>query len=463
MPQRDICTAFDRRKITSLKLETHQEVQDKLHCAQLAFEDQDNWLPKYTRIEILDCLISLIQSRKENLILTAAEEGGKPYLDSCIEVERGIEGIKTAITELRQFTGKEIPMGITPNSAQRLAFTIQEPRGVVLGISAFNHPFNLIIHQVIPAIAVGCPVLIKPASDTPLSCKALVELIHQAGLPKPWCQMIFCDNEVTTEIVKDNRISFLSFIGSASVGWKLRSLLPPGAACALEHGGVAPVIIEKSSDISAIVPSLVKGSFYHAGQVCVSVQRIYLDESIMEEFCEAFVDKVRKLKVGDPTDPATEVGPLIRPSEVARVGNWIDEAISAGATLLCGGQRLSDTCFQPTVLLDPPDNVSISQKEVFGPVVCIYPFKDRVQAINRANSLNVAFQASVYSKDIDIALETAKKLKGLAVMINDHPAFRVDWMPFGGYKDSGLGVGGIGYSMREMSIEKLLVVHSLSL
>ena len=243
----------------------------------------------------------------------------------------------------------------------------------------------------------------------------------------------------------------------------LRSKLAPGVHCALEHGGAAPVIFDQSADLTAALPKLVKGGFYHAGQVCVSVQRVFAHESIANQLAEKLAESAVKLKVGDPTKEETEVGPLIRIREVDRIVDWVNEAVDAGAKLLCGGKRISETCYEPTVLLDPPDSVNVSKAEIFGPVVCVYSYNKIETAIEKANQLPFCFQASVFSKDIDIALYAAIRLHARAVMVNEHTAFRVDWMPFGGHKESGMGTGGIPYTIKDIYTEKLMVISSGSL
>ena len=272
--------------------------------------------------------------------------------------------------------------------------------------------------------------------------------------------MILCENTVAEKLVGDRRVSFFTFIGSSRVGWHLRSKLAPGATCALEHGGAAPAIIDSSADIDKAIPLLTKGGFYHAGQVCVSVQRIIAHKDIIGQLSERLTDSVKKLKVGDPTSPETEVGPLILPKEVDRVDSWVKAAVAAGAKLLCGGEKISDTCYAPTILLNPPKDAEVSRKEIFGPVVCLYSYNELNEAIDFANSVDYAFQASVFSKNLDVAFEAIDKLEGLAIMVNDHTAYRVDWMPFGGYKESGLGVGGIGHTLKDMMIEKMFVINN---
>lgn len=451
---------FDGSVIAEIPQQTGADVEAALANASCKFEDRDQWMPACQRIAILEKTVEIMSAQIEELTMLAASEGGKPYTDSKVEVLRAIQGVKLAIEHIPQIKGEQIPMGLTESSLNRLAFTQREPIGVVVSVSAFNHPLNLIIHQTVPALAVGCPVIIKPSNRTPLSCLRFIEILHEAGLPAHWCQAVVCNNQDSEKLVSDPRVNFFSFIGSARVGWMLRSKLAPGTRCALEHGGVAPVIVDESADVKMAVDSLLKGGFYHAGQVCVSVQRVYAHSSLCEELASLLASKVNELKVGDQFDAATEVGPLITNGEVERVAEWVDEAVAKGATVLAGGKRLSDSCYAPTLILDPPEACKVSQLEVFGPVVCVYSYEDKDAAVAKANSLPVAFQAAVYTQNLDSALALSNKLNATAVMVNDHTAFRVDWMPFGGRDASGIGMGGIQYSMHEMTREKMIVIKS---
>jgi acyl-CoA reductase-like NAD-dependent aldehyde dehydrogenase len=460
MKKLKVFSPYDNKLIKEIPMVGVEEVEDALTIAYGLFKDRSKWLPAYRRVEILERVAQIMSTRVDELTKIAAEEGGKPYVDSKVEVLRAINGVKLAAEYIGQMKGEQIPMGHTISSANRLAFTMREPIGVVSSISAFNHPLNLIIHQTVPAIAVGSPVIIKPALTTPLSCLAFMDILKEAGLPDGWCQVIVTDNDAAEKLVTNKRINYLSFIGSAKVGWYLRSKLSPGTRCALEHGGAAPVIVEQDADVESMLPSLLKGGFYHAGQVCVSVQRVFVHESICEEVANKLAKMASALIVGDPLDKKTEVGPLILPGEVDRVDEWVNEAASKGAKVLCGGKRISDTLYEPTVLLDPPDDVNVSTQEIFGPVVCIYSYSDRNEAINKANSLPYAFQAAVFTNNLDTTLDTVSKLNATAVMVNDHTAFRVDWMPFGGRDSSGIGMGGIPYSMDEMTREKMMVIKS---
>lgn len=455
-----VLSPYNQSLIKEIPLVGKAAVEKALSTAYGLFQDQSKWIPAHERIAILERTAVIMNTQIEELTIIATQEGGKPYVDSKVEVLRAINGVKIAAEHISQLKGEQIPMSLTKASENRIAFTTREPIGVVSSISAFNHPLNLIIHQTVTAIAAGCPVIIKPALTTPLSCLSFVKILKEAGLPEGWCQAIICENEAAEQLVVDERVNYFSFIGSAKVGWYLRSKLSPGTRCALEHGGAAPVIVEQDADFDEMLPSLLKGGFYHAGQVCVSVQRIFAHKSICNDLANQFAAMAGKLTVGNQMDKKTEVGPLILPREVDRVEEWVNEAVKAGATLLCGGKRISDTCYEPTVLLNPPLEVRVSTQEIFGPVVCIYSYSDREKAIEIANSLDMHFQAAVFTKDLDIALDCVKKLNATAVMVNDHTAFRVDWMPFGGRDSSGIGMGGIQFSMHEMTREKLMVIKS---
>jgi acyl-CoA reductase-like NAD-dependent aldehyde dehydrogenase len=294
---------------------------------------------------------------------------------------------------------------------------------------------------------------------TPLSCLDFVALLREAGLDEPWCQTVITDDNALAErLATDPRVAFLSFIGSAKVGWYLRSKLAPGTRCALEHGGAAPVIVDRSAPLDRIIEPIVKGGYYHAGQVCVSTQRIFVHADVMDEFVERLAARVRSLRVGDPLLQETEVGPLITPHEANRVMSWTDEAVSAGAVII-GGGRQSETTLMPAILVEPAADSKVSQLEIFGPVTCVYGFQELDKAIDIANSLPFAFQASVFSADIGPAMRAARRLDASTVLVNDHTAFRTDWMPFAGRRQSGYGVGGIPYSMEEMSQEKMLVLR----
>ena len=286
----DVNNPYNGELIKQVVVNSADDVEKALVKAHALFKDRSAWLPAYERVDILERAVQIMGERVDELTRIAAEEGGKPYADSKVEVLRAINGLKLAIEHIPQIKGEQIPMGHTASSTNRLAFTQREPIGVVSSVSAFNHPLNLIVHQTVPAIAVGAPVIIKPAQTTPLSCLRFVEILKEAGLPDGWCQALVVENEDAEKLVVDERVNFFSFIGSAGVGWMLRSKLSPGTRCALEHGGAAPVIVDKSAAVDTIIDSLLKGGFYHAGQVCVSVQRVFVHESTCNELAEKLAE-----------------------------------------------------------------------------------------------------------------------------------------------------------------------------
>lgn len=460
----EVLSPYDQTVIATMDFANSAQVDKALASAYSVFTDRSRWLSLKQRVDILERAAVKIDQDKDALALDAAREGGKPFNDSVVELNRAVDGLKIAVECIRTDAGRVIPMGGDAYSANRSAFTQKEPIGVVVAVSAFNHPFNLIVHQVAAAVAAGCPVIVKPAETTPVSCLNFVRILLESGLPAEHCQaLVTNDVAVAEQLVTDRRVGFFSFIGSSKVGWMLRSKLTPGARCALEHGGAAPALVYADANIEAAVPLLAKGGFYHAGQVCVSVQRVYADQQIAQSLADRIAQAGSSMVVGDPTLDTTDIGPLILPREVDRVHRWVQEAVDQGAQLLCGGEKLSPTCYQPTVLLNPAADTKVSSQEIFGPVICIYGCEDMNQAIESANSLNVAFQAAVFTRDIDTALDAYRRLDASAVMLNDHTAFRIDGMPFAGLRESGLGVGGIPYTIEDMQIEKMLVIKSPSL
>ena len=305
------------------------------------FCDRDRWLGPARRIEVLQAAAAIMQGRREQLAIEAAREGGKPLVDSLVEVDRAIDGVRFCVECLRTQAGREVPMGLNAASAGRLAFTRHEPIGVVVAFSAFNHPLNLIVHQVGPAVAAGCPVIVKPAKAAPLSCWRFVGILREAGLPAEWCQALLTgDEELNRRLAGDRRVGFFSFIGSSRVGWMLRSQLAPGTRCSLEHGGVAPVVVAADADFAAMVPLLVKGGFYHAGQVCVSVQRVFAARQIAEKLADAIAQQAGALTVGDPVLPQTQVGPLDSPLRGrARRGSGLPRRSAAGRNCAAAAGR----------------------------------------------------------------------------------------------------------------------------
>ena len=457
----DLYSPWDLKKIAKIECINKDNVDQILDVSNNAFLNRQKFLSKIERIKILKKSKNLLLKNSKKFAEIIAFEGGKPLKDSKIEVARAINGIELCAEALKKSHGTEIPMNLNNASSNKIAFTRKFPIGPVLAISAFNHPLNLIIHQVCPAVAAGCPIIIKPALDTPATCYEFIKLLMEAGLPKEFCQMININNHaITHKLVSDPRISFFSFIGSAKVGWKLKSMLSPGTKCAMEHGGVGSVIIDKGTNLKKILPSILRGAFYHAGQVCVSIQKVIIHKDLVDQFTSMLRDSVKKVKIGDPRDINTDVGPLIRPSEVTRVDKVVKKAIKDGAELICGGAIKSKTTYECTVLKDPKETSEISKCEIFGPVLSIYSYSLIDDAISMANHKEYSFQSSIYTKNIDVAMLCFERLEAKSVFVNEQTAFRVDWMPFGGIKNSGEGVGGIEYSFSDLLYDKLMIIDS---
>ena len=457
----EVFSPYSDETIATVDCANAAQTEQALTTAYALFRNKKCWLSLDKRISILEQTIVFMREKFSHLVQIAASEGGKPLTDTRVEVNRAITGVRLCIDAIRADAGHVIPMSESSPDLSRIAFTQKEPIGVVVAVSAFNHPLNLIIHQVAAAIAAGCPTIIKPAGMTPMSCLEFVSILHESGLPPGWCQVVLPESRgLSTALVADSRVAFFSFIGSAAVGWSLRSQLAPGTRCALEHGGVAPVIVDASAELDKLIPAILKGGYYHAGQVCVSVQRLFIHESLFDEATERLVEGVSRLRVGDPLLQQTEVGPLIKPAEVSRVAEWVDEAVMDGAVMPIGGKALEHNCYSPTLLLNPKVDAKVSRQEIFGPVVCQYSYKQVAEAIEQANSLPFAFQAAIFTQDIDRAVAIYHQLDASAIMVNDHTAFRQDAMPFAGLRHSGYGVGGITYTIEDMQIEKMMVIKS---
>ena len=457
----DLYSPWDLKKIGEIECIRKKDVDQIINVASKAFLDKKKYLQKVDRLNILNNCKEKLEKNSKKFSDLIALEGGKPLKDSKIEVNRAINGIELCIEALKKSHGTEIPMNLNAASANKIAFTRKFPIGPILAISAFNHPLNLIVHQVGPAIAAGCPIIIKPSLDTPATCYEFLRLLFKSGLPKEFCQMInIKDHLITKEIISDLRISFFSFIGSSDIGWKLKSMLPPGAKCAMEHGGVGSVIIDKDANLKKLLPSILRGAFYHAGQVCVSIQKVIIHETLIDEFICLVEKSIKKLKVGNPRKITTDVGPLIRPSEVNRIDKIVQQSIKDGAELVCGGFSKKETTYECTVIKNPNENSIISKQEIFGPVLCVYSFNSIEDAITKANHEKFSFQSSVFTNNIDTAMLCYENLDAKSVFINEQTAFRVDWMPFGGIKNSGEGVGGIEYSFSDLMYDKLMVINS---
>lgn len=411
-------------------------------------------LPAHKRAEILVKTAGLIGRRHEEVARTISEEAGKPIKTARVEASRAMSTYTFAAVEARKLVGEMIPMDAAQAGEGKLAFTLRRPIGVVGAISPFNFPCNLVAHKIAPALAAGCPVVLKPASATPLSALLLAELEHEAGLPEGWLTVLVGPaSEIGDVLVEDERVRMITFTGSSEVGWKLQQRAPRKRV-KLELGNSTPVIVAADADVETAAAKLAANAFAFAGQSCISVQRIYVERPVLDAFLAAFVPKVEALKVGDPADDDTDVGPVIDADARERILAWIAEA---DGEVLTGGEQ--DGLIRPTVIANVADHAKVSCQEVFGPVVIVNPIGSVDEGIERANGTRYGLQAGVFTTSIDTALRAADRLDFGGVIVNEAPTFRSDQMPYGGVKDSGNTREGPAYAVREMTEEHLVVVQ----
>ncbi|MFM9281546.1 aldehyde dehydrogenase family protein [Paenibacillus jiagnxiensis] len=415
-------------------------------------------LPAHRRAAILEKLAVLLEERKDEAARLIALEAAKPIKTALAEIDRTVQTYKFAAEEAKRIHGETVPMDAAPGGEGRLAYTVKEPVGVVGAITPFNFPMNLVAHKVGPAIAAGNTIVLKPAEQTPLSAYLLAELLEEAGLPAGALNVVSGDGKVAGDrLVTDPHVNFITFTGSPAVGTEIRAKAGLKRVT-LELGSNSAVIIDSGTDIDAIVPRCVSGAFTNQGQVCISLQRIYVLEDCYDEFTDKFIKASQKLRIGDPLDPDTDVSALISARDVQRVQEWIGEAVSMGAAVALGGET-DGTVLKPTVLLQVDPQASVSSREVFAPLVIIERVASVDEAVGKVNASIYGLQAGIYTKDIATALDAADKLYVGGVMINDIPTFRVDHMPYGGVKQSGIGREGVKYAVEEMLEVKLIVIN----
>lgn len=408
------------------------------------------------RSEILRFISGHIRSRKEEFARLITAESGKPITFSRAEVDRAVMTFEIAAEEATRIYGETIPLDISPGTKGRQGIVNRFPVGIVLCITPFNFPLNLVAHKIAPAIASGNAFILKPAPQTPLTSLLLGDIMLQSGLNKQSINIIPTTNELAESLVSDERIAMVSFTGSARVGWKVKRLAGKKKVT-LELGGNAAVIVDASADLSHAVARCVLGGFGSAGQVCIKVQRIIVQDSVYDEFESRFVKAVQEIVTGNPAEDATVVGPLISESEAERVDGWVREAITGGCTVLTGGKR-NGRYYLPTVLKDVTPSMKVCTEEIFGPVVTLEKFSTMESGVAMTNNSKYGLQAGIFSNDHRAIQYAYKHLQVGGVIVNDYPTFRVDSMPYGGVKDSGFGREGVRYAMEEMMEKKLLVL-----
>lgn len=453
-----VTSPFDGEPVGEVAVATPADMDDAIACAHAATATL-RALPTHRRAAILESVARRLEARTEELATLMARESGKPIRYCRGEVARAVVTFTLAAGETRRFGGEVLPIDLEARSEGRLCLFTRVPRGPVAAIAPFNFPLNLIAHKVAPAVAVGAPVVLKPPPQCPLVGHVLGEILHEAGLPAGGLSVLHCAPATAQRLVEDERMKVLSFTGSDAVGWRLKALAGKKQVL-LELGGNAPCVVDENVDLNTVLPSIVEGAWANAGQVCIKVQRLYVHASLHEEFLERFVQATRELACGDPLDEATVVGPLIEPKHVERVLAWTREAIAGGARKHCGGEARGQVVL-PTVLTEVTPDMKVCREEVFGPVTVVERFERFDEALHACNQGRFGLQAGIFTRDIAHALQAFHALDYGGVLINDVPTFRVDNVPYGGTRDSGLGREGVRFAMEEMSEPKVLVMRGL--
>jgi acyl-CoA reductase-like NAD-dependent aldehyde dehydrogenase len=431
-------------------------------------------LPRFERADILARAAELLHDQRERFAVLIAREAGKPLYDARGEVSRGIFNLRNSAAEARRESGTEIPLDVdaavatyqtvpTDRAAsdnagprKKVGFVRRYPSGPILAITPFNFPLNLVLHKLAPALAVGATVVLKPAPQTPLTSFALAELLEQAGLPDGVLTVVHCDVDVADSMVRDERFAVVTFTGSAAVGWHIKSVAGRKKVL-LELGGNGAVIVNHDGDIERAVGCVIRGGLVFAGQYCIGVQRVLVHSAVYDEFLRVLIEAAEKVRVGDPLEDGVECGPVIDERSAIRIESWVAEAAAAGADVRVGGSR-TGTLVQPTVLTSTRPGMKVEDEEIFGPVVTVNSFDELDEAIDRVNASRYGLQGAIFTHDLRAALDAGDRIEVGALIVNDSPTFRVDSMPFGGQKESGLGREGTRYAMDEFTDLRLLVV-----
>jgi acyl-CoA reductase-like NAD-dependent aldehyde dehydrogenase len=415
-------------------------------------------LPTFERAAILDKVSFILAHRRDEIGRVLAGEAGKPIRDALSEVDRAAMTFHVAGEEARRLGGEVIPLDLATHGKNRIGVVRRFPIGPVAAIAPFNFPLNLSAHKVAPAVAAGNPIVLKPASKTPLAALFLASALEDAGLPVGALSILPMPRELGDRLVTDERFKLLTFTGSSAVGWAMKARAGKKKVV-LELGGNAGVIVEPTADQAFAAKRIVTGGFAFAGQSCISVQRVFVHDQIYDAFARALVERVQALVVGDPLDTRTDVGPMIDTGEVDRVEAWVNEAVAAGARVLTGGVRVSASVYAPTILDQVPDTAKVCAQEVFAPLIGLYRYSDFGEAMAAINRSRYGLQAGVFTTDLNHTLAAFDTLEVGGVIINDVPTWRIDHMPYGGVKDSGVGREGPRYAIEEMTEPKLLVIN----
>ena len=434
---------------------TAAQYEEAVEAAVAAFEVTRH-LPAYERGAILRNVSAGIKARREELGRLIALEAGKPIRDALVEVDRAVLTFRLGAEEAERMVGEMIPLDLMPASKGRVGITRRFPIGPIAGISPFNFPLNLAAHKLAPAIASGNPIVLKPPSKDPLTMLTVAEILEESGVAAGSVSILPMTREIGDRMVADERFKLLTFTGSPSVGWRMKERAGKKKVV-LELGGNAGVIIDRTADLDWAVRRNLVGAFTYAGQVCISVQRMFIHEGIWDEFLERFATGAHAIKVGDPLDPQTEMGPMVDAAAAERTQRWVDEAVALGGKVVLGG-KADGSFFQPTILTDVPPTAQVCSNEAFAPLVVAFPFRDFGDAIKNVNDSMFGLQTGVFTNDLAHAWQAFHELEVGGVIVNDVPTYRIDHMPYGGVKDSGLGREGLRWAIEDMTEIRIMVM-----
>jgi glyceraldehyde-3-phosphate dehydrogenase (NADP+) len=453
----DVINPFTNKSVGTVYLAETTDIKKAIQVSTKAFEASRK-LPSHERSRILIEISKGLLNRKEEIAKIIVQENGKPIRDARMEVDRAAMTFEIASEESKRIPGELIPMDLRPDAEGRLGILKRFPIGPITAITPFNYPLNLAAHKIAPAFAVGNPVILKPAMATPISSLLLGEIITASNAPSGLFSVVPSYHEDCEALISDERIKMISFTGSPDVGWDLKKRCGR-KKITLELGGNAGVIIHEDADLELAVNRCVRGSFVYAGQVCISVQRIYIHKNIYEKFIQHFLEAVKKLKIGDPMDESTDIGPMIKENQAVRAHEWIQEAIKAGARLLTGGKR-NGSFLEPTVLENVPKGTKACNKEAFAPLVDVFSYTNFEEAVRAVNDTPYGLQSGIFTRDVGRIFHAFHEIEVGSLMINEVPTFRLDHMPYGGTKLSGLGREGLRYAMEEMTEPRLLLLKA---
>jgi acyl-CoA reductase-like NAD-dependent aldehyde dehydrogenase len=456
----EVRSPFDDGVVAEIGVPTDADVEEAVATAAATFEESRH-LPVHARANALDHISKRLAETVEENAELIAREGGKPLKWATVEATRAISTFRWASEVIRHGDDELVRLDTEASLGSRIGLIRRFAFGPVLGITPFNFPLNLVAHKVAPSLAVGAPIVVKPASATPLGSLRLAEFFAETDLPKGMVQVLPVSSKVADGMARDDRFRKISFTGSNEIGWYLKGL-DPKKRVTLELGGNAGVIVHSDADLDLAAQRVAFGGYYQAGQSCISVQRVLVQSEVYEDFSARLVKQVESLKVGDPMDPTVDVGPVIQRSEVGRIDEWVQEAVSQGASILTGGTG-DEPFYQPTLIADVKPDMKVCREEIFGPVVTISPYQTYEEAIATVNDSRFGLQAGVFTNDVNRAFQAHRDIEVGGVIVNDVSAFRADQMPYGGSKDSGFGREGLKYAMEEMTEPRIMVLSHVPL